>query len=167
MKLKAAALLLSAILVSLIFIVLLNVTHKEDKPILNGKKLPEFYFETLTGVPFTHDSIVDKNEEFAICHFDPDCHFCADFATSLSKLQSNQLRIPLIMVSSSTKESVLAFRNRYKLPKFPSITILIDSKHEFYRYFGSGVIPLTYLYKNALLQNVYDAKSEPDFLKKP
>jgi hypothetical protein len=166
MKVKTVALFLATVLVSLIVIVLWNINRNKSKLLIDQKQIPEFIFETLEGKPYSRDSIPYKTAEIAICHFDPDCHYCVDFVNDISKLSANELKIPLIMVSSAKVDRVTAFAKSYNLQKFPFITVLSDVKHQFNSYFGSNVLPVTYLYKNSILQTVFQGEIELNFLTK-
>jgi|LakMenEpi03Aug12_release.lakeMendotaPanAssembly.Ray.scaffolds.fasta_scaffold155122_3 hypothetical protein len=166
MKVKTVALFLTTVLVSLIVIVLWSINHSKNKLLIDQKQIPEFVFETLEGKPYSRDSISYNTGEIAICHFDPDCHYCVDLANNISKLSVNEMKIPLIMVSSAKVDRVIAFCDSYNLQKFPSITILVDVKHQFSKYFGSNKVPVTYYYKNSILNTVFQGEADINFLTK-
>lgn len=128
-------------------LLLLFIYTKRVKEIEQKTLLPGFVFTTLENLSFTNDSIPKDTKLFAINHFQPDCHFCEDFAKSLiySRVEFGFSNL-LIMVTNAQRNELNSFLKKYPINKIPRLVILQDTTFMFHHYFGVGSVPCTFLY---------------------
>ena len=117
----------------------------------NTSVLPSFSFLTVDNKPFSNASITDVNSKIIINYFNPSCEHCQYMAKSYVKHANQVNDVSLIMVTIADSVSVSKFRNDYHLDTVHSITLLRDTKFQFEKIFGTGMVPCFFIYKDRKL----------------
>ncbi|MCD6090351.1 MAG: redoxin domain-containing protein [Bacteroidales bacterium] len=128
------------------------------------QSIPEFSFiNTQNQNIYTNDSISDE-KACLIIYYNSECEHCQNEAEQIGK-QIDEFDIyQILMISYETRETILAFREKYKLIS-PAITFLQDSEYQFDDIFGNSPIPTSFIYnKNRALVKQYKGEVKAETL---
>jgi thiol-disulfide isomerase/thioredoxin len=155
---KILAIVLGAVL--LLFISLMSyhiyktISHKKDIN-LRANVLPAFRFYKQDKTAFNTDSLQHCTDRLIIEYFSPDCEHCQYTAQQYVAQKEKLKNCKILMVTFSDSLSVANFYRDYKLNTVPNLIVLSDPNIQFPKYFGAGVIPSFYVYKDNRLVNKF------------
>ncbi|MBS0031354.1 peroxiredoxin family protein [Chitinophaga sp. 22321] len=131
-------------------------TIKKKKEIgQQANTLPAFRFYKQDKTEFNLDSLHNYSDRLIIEYFSPDCEHCQYTAQKYVAEKEKLQNCKILMVTFSDSLSVAHFYQDYKLNTMPNIIVLSDPGIKFPGYFGAGVIPSFYVYKNNRLVNKF------------
>jgi len=147
---KLLSLSIVMILLILLLIIFIKADHK-NRIAKQTKYLPEFSFINLLHENnFSRDSVL-KGKSCLILYFNSECEHCQKEATQIHGDLYFFSDYQILMVSSESKESILAFKKKYQLDG-PFIKFLQDQKFIFEDVFGATTVPTSFIYnKDKLL----------------
>lgn len=107
--------------------------------------LPAFEFSTLAGEPYTR-SHLPHGKALVIMLIHPECPHCQYEAKTL--YQKRELHLPFhwILVSEAAHSQLEEFSQTYGLKALENVQLLKADLGQFYQYFGTEVMPSTFLY---------------------
>ena len=122
----------------------------------NTTTIPQFTFSTIQHQPFTKQNIGDTLGNVIIQLFSPDCEHCQYMAQSFVKNKEKLKGIEIFMVTPLGDSSAVAqFANTYQLNTLSNVHLLLDTKANFFKIFGTSLVPSFYVYKNnRLIKNI-------------
>lgn len=133
---------------SLIF----KIVHKINSKKLiaeNTATIPQFSFTTIQHNSFTKKNITDTLSKIIIQLFSPDCEHCQYMAQSFAKNKERLKRMEILMVTPfGDSSSVIKFSHDYGLDSLSNIRLLLDTHADFFKIFGTSLVPSFYVYKN-------------------
>ncbi|OIQ63095.1 thioredoxin [mine drainage metagenome] len=123
---------------------------------LNTVTIPQFTFETLQRQNFGKQNIKDSLGNVIIMLFSPDCDHCQYMAHSLVKNNEKIKKIQFLMVTPFADGALVnRFGQTYGLNALPNVQLLIDTKGDFPKIFGTAIVPSFYVYKgNKLIKSI-------------
>lgn len=81
--------------------------------------------------------------------FSPDCEHCQYMAQNFIKNKEKLKNIEIVMVTPfGDSTSVVKFAQTYQLNSLTNVHLLLDTKADFFKIFGSSLVPSFYVYKN-------------------
>jgi thiol-disulfide isomerase/thioredoxin len=110
--------------------------------------LPSFTFLTLSNESY-RSTIIQKGPVL-IVHFHPECEHCQYEISEILKSKIPIYFSTIILVSSAHPESIRNFLSNFNLKNYSSVIPLLDTSYEFEEFFGSGIVPSTYIYNRNL-----------------
>lgn len=125
------------------------------------KVLPEFTFYTLEGKSVHSEDF--QEGPLLIILFHPECEHCRYEITEVLKSRLPGKVKKIILVSTADAVSQLHFFEEMKDYLFPNVLILVDTRYESGKLFGSDISPSTFLYnENMNLIKVFYGEVTPD-----
>jgi len=107
--------------------------------------LPVFSFTNAQNqVIFTNDSL-STGQANLIIYYNSECEHCQREAEQISKRIHQFDTFHVLMISYESRETILAFRETYKLIS-PTFIFLQDSEYQFDDIFGKSPIPSSFIY---------------------
>lgn len=149
---KVLKVIISIVAIFLVGYLVYQIVHK-----LNIKKqiaestatIPQFSFSTIQHQPFTKKNISDTLGKVIIQLFSPDCEHCQFMAQSFVKNKEKLKGIEILMVTPfGDSSSVMKFSHEYGLDSLSNVQLLLDTHADFFKIFGSSLVPSFYVYKN-------------------
>lgn len=142
---KIVLFLILLLFVSYMLAIIVKKVKRKNTLTEQIQSIPEFSFvNVLNQNNFTNDSIT-KEEACLIVYFNSECEHCQSEAKQISKRIQEFGMFQVLMISYEPKETILAFRENYKLLS-PAITFLHDSESQFEDIFGNSPIPTSFIY---------------------
>ena len=135
-------------LTTLLIIGIINKSHKSRIAKERIKSFPLFSFRKLNDTIFRSDEI--KEGPVLVLFFHPECEHCQYQITTLFKNWVEPSGVHVILISNAEKEIVKKFVNKISLPDSPEIIILVDDTYSFLNYFGTELVPATFIYDRKL-----------------
>jgi hypothetical protein len=132
----------------LIYRIIQNVSQKNvvEKAIAS---LPNFIFSTLNNnTDFTKADVKDLNGTIILNYFDPTCEHCQLMAEQYLEHRSELNNITILMVTKADSLETMRFYHKYHIDSLDNITVLLDKRGMFEKFFGSTVVPSFYIYKS-------------------
>lgn len=128
------------------------------------QSIPKFSFtHVLNQNSYTNDSLC-AGKATLIIFYNSECEYCQSEAEQVSKQIDNFRDYQILMISYETRETILAFREKYKLIS-PVITFLQDSEYQFDDIFGNSPIPTSFIYnKNQALVKQFKGEVKTETL---
>lgn len=115
----------------------------------NTKVIPQFSFNTINNGAFTKQNIHDTLGNVIFQLFSPDCEHCQYMAQSIVKNKEKLKDEEIIMVTPfGDSSSVKKFALNYGLNSLSNVHLLLDTHADFFKIFGSSLVPSFYVYKN-------------------
>lgn len=145
------------IVISVVFLFLLSYLTYKIVHTINLKKrvaentanIPQFTFSTIQHHKFTKQNIHDTLGNIIIQLFSPDCEHCQYMAQNFVKNKEKLKGIEIFMVTPFGDSSAVAqFGNTYELNTLSNVHLLLDTKADFFKIFGTSLVPSFYIYKN-------------------
>jgi thiol-disulfide isomerase/thioredoxin len=128
---------------------------KKNHIVLQAGVIPAFRFYKQDKTEFNIDSLRNYSDRLIIEYFSPDCEHCQYTAQQYVSEKEQLRHCKILMVTFSDSVSIAHFSRDYKLNTMPNIILLSDPGIKFPGYFGSGMIPSFYVYKNHQLVNKF------------
>ncbi len=126
-----------------------QVKLQEKEAIENQRaQLPEFIFQTLEGEDFSRNDL-KPNRPIAIMFIHPECTICQYEAEELFKHRSEHQHVSWVLVSEAAKEQLEWLEMKFGLAKLPNVKVLQANPGAFYSYFGSELVPSTFVYNES------------------
>ncbi len=124
-------------------------------PYQKQNTIPTFSLQKTDSTWFFNSDLQEK-KAVLILYFSPDCGHCQleieNLIANMSKLQNLQI----VMVTSRPFQDMQNFATRYKIYKFPTITIGRDPGYHITRFYKVEFTPFSALYnKKGKLEKVY------------
>ena len=114
-------------------------------PFQKSKVIPTFSIQQPDSTWFFNTSLLEK-KPILIVYFSPDCGHCQletdEILGHISQLQ----KLQIVMVTSRPFEDLVKFAARYKIHKFPTITIGRDPSYIFTKYYNVKFTPFSAFY---------------------
>jgi peroxiredoxin len=108
--------------------------------------MPPFTFNnTATGKGFTNSNLL-SNMPVLIIYFHPECEFCQEQATAISKQIDSFNNFQLLFVSHADSSAIKLFSEEYGLSGYQNIVFLEDKDLMFDHIFGKTVAPSSFIY---------------------
>ncbi len=146
---KKLKILIPTIFILLIVFMVYKISAKkiqELKQIEQIQNLPSFSFSNInTGKVFT-DKDIEQNKQKLIIYFHPDCEFCQEQATGISKKIDDFNSFQLLFVSPADSVAIKSFSNKYALSGHQNIVFLEDKDLIFSTIFGKSGVPSSFIY---------------------
>lgn len=128
------------------------------------QELPSLDFQTLTGDRFSINQLPD-DAAVVIMFFHPDCSYCQYEAESLGQKAKVNKDVFWIMVSEAEKVRLSQFSKEYELNELENVLILNSQPGRFYSFFGSEILPSTFVYnRNRKLVKYFKGEVEIEFV---
>jgi len=133
------------LLVSYMLMVIVKKAKHKNAITEQIQSIPEFSFINIQNQNiYTNDSLgVEKAT--LIVYFNSECEHCQNEAEQISKRIQEFDNFQVLMISYEPQETILAFREKYKLIS-PAIIFLQDSESQFDDIFGRSPIPASFIY---------------------
>jgi peroxiredoxin len=112
------------------------------------KTLPAFSFKKLDGTIFSADQI--KEGPVLILFFHPECEHCQYQITTLFKKLDEVRNIHVLLISYAEENAIRNFIKDNNLQDSPGIIFLVDNAARFIDYFGTELVPATFIYNKKL-----------------
>jgi peroxiredoxin len=152
-------------LTTFLIIGIVGKTHKSKIAKDRIKTLPIFSFRTLNDTMFRSDQI--KEGPVLILFFNPECEHCQYQITTLFKNWAETSGIHVLLISNAEKEAIRNFVMKNNLPDYPGIVILADETYSFRDYFGTALVPVTFIYDKKLrLVRYFQGEVRPETILK-
>lgn len=111
-------------------------------------KFPSFSFLTLSNEYFNSSEITKG--PVLVLHFHPECEHCQWELAEIFKSHIPESFSKVLLISSAQPDSILKFLNRFHYTDYPSVIPLVDSSYNFEQFFGSALVPSSYVYDSKL-----------------
>lgn len=111
-------------------------------------RLPDFCFLTID-----RDTLNSSDIEYGpllIIHFNTECEHCEYEIESIIKSELPYMDCRVLLITDSPIDSIKEFYNTYKLDRYLSFSVLVDTSFMFGEIFGSYSYPLNYIYNRNL-----------------
>jgi thiol-disulfide isomerase/thioredoxin len=144
-------LLIFGIILSMVFISykIISTINLKKQIAENIVTIPKFSFTTIQHSSFTKQNIPDTLGTIIIQLFSPDCEHCQYMAQSFVKNKEKLRNVEIIMVTPfGDSSSVEKFSHDYGLDSLSNVHLLLDTHDDFFKIFGSSLVPSFYVYKN-------------------
>lgn len=109
--------------------------------------LPNFNFYNLQNQPFTRDSLA-PNKSSLFLYFNTTCEHCQYETEQILKNLPQLSNTNVLFISSQSKKEILSFDSIYHLTSYSIIKLLHDSTDNFYKTFGSNLVPSSVIYNS-------------------
>jgi thiol-disulfide isomerase/thioredoxin len=127
--------------------------------------LPVFSMKTLNDTIFRSDLI--KSGPVIILHFHPECEHCKYEISTLFKCKAELSGTQVILISNAEKEVISNFLKENNLLNYPGSVALLDETYSFKSYFGTGIVPATFIYDKKLkLVKFFQGEVRPETILK-
>ncbi|WP_299821018.1 redoxin domain-containing protein [uncultured Pontibacter sp.] len=117
--------------------------NEENK--LTRQTLPTLQFYTLDSLAVSN-SIVEVGSSTCIVYFDPDCSHCESETKEITSNIERFGHSQIFMISANTPKKIADFTKQFHLGSYPTIQVLWDKEHLFYKLFGNATVPSVYIY---------------------
>lgn len=115
----------------------------------NTATLPKLNFVTIRNQPFTKQDVTDTLGKVIIELFSPDCEHCQYMAKTLVENKDRLNDVEILMITPfGDSASVSQFVKTYRLDLLPKAHLLLDTKFDFPKIFGTSLVPSFFIYKN-------------------
>ncbi len=111
-------------------------------------KLPSFAFLTLSNSNFNSSEITKG--PVLVLYFHPECEHCQWEMSEIFKSQIPESFQKVLLISSAQPDSIVKFLQQFHYTDYPSVLPLVDSSYNFELYFGSSLVPSSYVYDSKL-----------------
>ncbi|MGG9970313.1 TlpA family protein disulfide reductase [Ferruginibacter sp. SUN002] len=112
---------------------------------------------------FTKDSI-QANRPTLFILYNSDCEHCQYEASEITKFANAFKTTNILFISNQPYPEINQFDSIYHLTQYPFIKLLKDSTDNFYKIFGTSVVPSLIIY-NSKSELVKNYKGEVNVLK--
>jgi len=112
---------------------------------LARQTLPAFEFYTLDSLAVS-SSIAGHGKPVCLVYFDPECPHCESETREITSHLQEFGDAQILMVSANTPEKIAAFAQEFSLARYPTVQVLWDKEHLFYKWFGNAIVPSVYIY---------------------
>lgn len=129
------------------------------------RTLPDFSIRTLNNTIFRSDQI--KEGPVLVLFFHPECEHCQYQITTLFKSKAATSGIRVLLISNAEKDAIRNFLKEYNLLDYPGIIALVDETYSFRDYFGTELVPATFIYDKKLkLVRYFHGEVKPETILK-
>jgi hypothetical protein len=111
-------------------------------------QLPAFSFSTLSNEVFNSE-VISKGPVLVL-YFHPECEHCQWEMGEIFKSQIPVAFSKVLLISSAQSDTILNFLRQFHYSDYPSVIPLVDSSYNFEQYFGSSMVPSSYVYDSDL-----------------
>jgi len=140
-------------------------THKSKIYRERIKTLPAFSFKALNDTIFCSDQI--KEGPVLILYFHPECEHCQYEIKTLFSYKDEISDILILMISNAERGAIRNFLDENNLRNWPGAITLVDEAYRFKDYFGTEVVPATFIYSNKLkLVKYFKGEVKPETILK-
>jgi len=108
--------------------------------------LPVFSLAALNDSIFCSGQI--KEGPVLVLFFHPECEHCQYQIASLLKNKADMSGVHILMISNAEKEEIRKFMSEINLSNYPGLIVLVDKNHNFRDWFGTELVPATFIYNN-------------------
>jgi thiol-disulfide isomerase/thioredoxin len=140
--------------IALIMVLVLFLGYKVINAINNKQQikeaiatLPAFKFYTLQNKPYTKDSLL-QNQSTLFLFFNSTCEHCQYETEQILKVAGQLSNKNVLYISSQSIREIKAFDSIYHLTNYPFIKLLRDSTNNFYKTFGTSMVPSSVIYND-------------------
>ena len=161
---KALMLIVIILITGLIVSLIIGIVDKANKRKVAKeriKTLPVFSMRTLSGTLFRSDQI--KKGPVLVLFFHPECEHCQYQITTLFKNLAGTAGVHFILISNAEKEAIRNFLKENNLRDYPGLIALADETYSFSDYFGTEIVPATFIYdRNLQLVRYFQGEVRPE-----
>jgi len=165
---KALMLVFVIIIIGLTTFLIIGIiakTHKSKIAKEMIKTLPVFSLKTLNDSVFRSDQI--KEGPVLVLFFHPECKHCQYQITTLFKNRAETSGIRVLLISNAEKEAIRNFLKENNLLDYPGLITLVDETYSFRDYFGTELVPATFIYDKKLkLVRYFQGEVRPETILK-
>jgi hypothetical protein len=111
-------------------------------------RLPAFSFFTLDNRVFNLSDI--RNGPVLVMYFHPECEHCQWEVGQIFEKKIPDSFQHVLLVSTAHPDSIRKFLNQFSYSAQQTVTALKDTLYNFEQYFGSSMIPSSYVYDRDL-----------------
>jgi len=138
---------ITMLLVSLLGYKIVSTINKKNKIQKSIAVLPDFKFYSLENQPFTKDSLL-PNQSTLFLFFNTTCEHCQYETEEILKNAGLLSKKNVLYISSQSIQEIKAFDSTYHLTSYPFIILLRDSTSNFYKIFGTSIVPSSVIYND-------------------
>jgi thiol-disulfide isomerase/thioredoxin len=161
---KAILMVIVVIIIGLTIILIIGIvtkTHAGKIAKDRIKSLPVFSFKTINDSIFRSDEI--KEGPVLILFYHPECEHCQYQITTLFKSQTVTSGLHVLLISNAEKEVIRSFLKENNLLEYPGVIALVDETYSFTKYFGTELVPATFIYNKELkLVKYFQGEVKPE-----
>jgi thiol-disulfide isomerase/thioredoxin len=165
---KTLMLVIVIIITGLITFLIIGIIAKTNKGKIAKemiKTLPVFSLKTLNDTVFWSDQI--KEGPVLVLFFHPECEHCQYEIKTLFKNRHETPGIRVLLISNAEKEAIRNFLKENNLLDYPGLSTLIDESFSFRDYFGTELVPATFIYDKKLkLVRYFQGEVRPETILK-
>jgi len=152
-------------LITFLIIGIIAKTHKSKIAKEMIKTLPVFSLKTLNDTVFRSDQI--KEGPVLVLFFHPECEHCQYEIKTLFKSKSETSGIRILLISNAEKEAIRNFLKENNLLDYPGLVALVDETYSFGDWFGTELVPATFIYDKKLkLVRYFQGEVRPETILK-
>lgn len=148
---KAIMLVIVFIIIGLTTILIIGIvgkTHKSKIAKENIETFPAFSMKTLNDSIFRSDEI--KEGPVLVLFFHPECEHCQYQITTLFSSDTMTAGVHVLLISNAEKDAIRNFLKDNSLLEYPGLVTLVDETFNFRKYFGTDLVPATFIYNKKL-----------------
>lgn len=143
----------------------IKIEHKRNAAKERIKTLPVFSLRTISDTMFRSDNITEG--PVLVLFFHPECEHCQYHIESLFNNKVFIQGVIILLISSSEKEGIIKFLKEHNLLDHPELIALIDEAYSFKDWFGTDLIPATFIYNKKLkLVRYFQGEVKPETIRK-
>lgn len=142
--------------------------EQQDLPYKRFPTVPPFELTKEDGKTKISKSNLKKNQPVVVMFFSPDCDHCQHQTEDIIKNISALKEVQIVMATYQPLETLMAFKQKYGLEKYPNILVGRDTQYFLPSFFGVKSLPFLAFYnKKWDLLSVHQGNLKPaDFLKR-
>lgn len=148
---EAIKLVIVFLIIGLTTIIIIGIVSKTHQNKITKERIgtfPIFSMETLNYSIFRTDEI--KEGPVIVLFFHPECEHCKYQITNLFTGKTVIAGVHVLLISNAERETIRNFLKDYNLLEYPGLITLVDETFSFRKYFGTELVPATFIYNKKL-----------------